>query len=91
MEKEIISKTALIEKIADMSEGITKKDIGTVIANALAVITEEVKNGNEVRLIGFGTFKKTHREARKGRNPQTGEVIDIAASDSLGFKSNVRY
>jgi len=91
MEKEVIGKTALIEKVASMSEDITKKDIGTVIANTLAIITEEVKNGNEVRLIGFGTFKKTHREARKGRNPQTGEQIDIAASDSLGFKSNVRY
>lgn len=41
--------------------------------------------------IGFGTFKKAQRAARKGRNPQTGEVIDIAASESLAFKSSVKY
>ena len=45
----------------------------------------------EIRLIGFGTFKKNQRAARKGRNPQTGEVIDIAASESLAFKSSVKY
>ena len=45
----------------------------------------------EVRLIGFGTFKKAKRAARKGRNPQTGAEIEIAASESLSFKSGVKY
>lgn len=46
---------------------------------------------NPVRLMGFGTFKKLHRGARKWRNPQTGAEMEIAASDSLSFKSNVKY
>ena len=50
-----------------------------------------VKDGAEVRLMGFGTFKKQHRDARKGRNPQTGAELEIAASDSLSFKSSVKY
>ena len=50
-----------------------------------------VKDGAEIRLMGFGTFKKQHRDARKGRNPQTGAEMEIAASDSLSFKSNVKY
>ena len=50
-----------------------------------------MKDGAEVRLMGFGTFKKQHRDARKGRNPQTGAEMEIAASDSLSFKSNVKY
>jgi DNA-binding protein HU-beta len=41
--------------------------------------------------MGFGTFKKLHRGARKWRNPQTGAEMEIAASDSLSFKSNVKY
>ncbi|WP_371914852.1 HU family DNA-binding protein [Selenomonas ruminantium] len=57
----------------------------------MSTVTEEVKNDAEIRLIGFGTFKKNQRAARKGRNPQTGEVIDIAASESLAFKSSVKY
>ena len=56
-----------------------------------SVTTEEVKNDAEIRLIGFGTFKKAKRAARKGRNPQTGAEIEIAASESLSFKSSVKY
>ncbi|HCB93426.1 MAG TPA: hypothetical protein DEP57_06420 [Selenomonas sp.] len=44
-----------------------------------------------MRFIGFATFKKQHRDARKGRNPQTGAEMEIAASDSLSFKSSVKY
>ena len=57
----------------------------------ISTVTEEVKKDAEIRLIGFGTFKKAQRAARKGRNPQTGEVIDIAASERLAFKSSVKY
>ena len=51
----------------------------------------EVMDDAKIRLIGFGTFKKQHRDARKGRNPQTGAEMEIAASDSLSFKSNMKY
>ena len=67
------------------------KDAKATIEAAIEVIKDEVKDGAEVRLMGFGTFKKQHRDARKGRNPQTGAEMEIAASDSLSFKSNVKY
>lgn len=86
----IYSKSALVDAVAEQS-GITKKDT-TAVVNALIEFTKEtVGEGNTVRLIGFGSFQKKHREARKGRNPQTGEDLTIAASDSLGFKSSVKY
>ena len=57
----------------------------------MEVIKDSVKDVAEIRLIGFGTSKKQHLDARKGRNPQTGAEMEIAASDSLSFKSNVKY
>ena len=67
------------------------KDAKATIEAAIEVIKDEVKDGAEVRLMGFGTFKKQHRDTRKGRNPQTGAEMEIAASDSLSFKSSVKY
>ena len=87
---EAISKTALVDQVAEAA-GVNKKDTKAVIDALLATVTEDVKNDKEVRLIGFGTFKKAHRAARKGRNPQTGAEIEIKASDSLSFKSSVKY
>ncbi len=86
----IWGKTELIDKVAEKS-GMTKKDAKTAIEAAMEVIKDGVKDDVEIRLMGFGTFKKQHRNARKGRNPQTGAEIEIAASDSLSFKSNVKY
>ena len=89
MAKEVISKSVLVDKVAEAAE-ISKKDTKAVI-DALQTVADSVKEDAEIRLIGFGTFKKSHRDARKGRNPQTGETIEIAASDSLAFKSSVKY
>lgn len=90
MAKEVISKTELVDKVAEAA-GVSKKDTKAVIDSLLQVVEESVKNDAEVRLIKFGTFKKAHRNARQGRNPQTGETIEIKASDSLAFKSSVKY
>ena len=90
-EKEIISKSALVDKVAAEVDGITKKDIAAVINALLPTIVATVRGGDEVRLIGFGTFKTVHRKARKGHNPQTQEEIDIPASDSFAFKSNIKF
>jgi len=87
---EVISKSALVDKVAEASK-VSKKDVKAVIDALLSTVTEEVKNDAEIRLIGFGTFKKAKRAARKGRNPQTGAEIEIAASESLSFKSSVKY
>lgn len=90
-EKVIISKTALVDKIASSTDGITKKDIATVVNAFMSTVVETVRQGDEVRLIGFGTFKTAHRNARTGRNPQTGVEIKIKASDSFAFKSNIKF
>ena len=90
MDKKAWGKTDLEDKVAEKAS-LTKKDAKAAIEAAIEVIKDEVKDGAEVRLMGFGTFKKQHRDARKGRNPQTGAEMEIAASDSLSFKSNVKY
>ena len=89
-DKKIWGKTDLVDKVAEKAT-LSKKDAKAAIDAALEVIKDSVKDGVEIRLIGFGTFKKQHRDARKGRNPQTGAEMEIAASDSLSFKSNVKY
>ena len=58
----------------------TKKDAQAAVDCVFSSITNALENGDSVSLIGFGTFKVTERKARKGRNPQTGEEIYIAAS-----------
>lgn len=88
--KDVISKAILIDKVAEAA-GTSKKDTKAVIDALFEVVKDSVKADAEIRLIGFGTFKKSHREARKGRNPQTGAEIQIAASDSLAFKSSVKF
>ncbi len=90
MDKKVWGKIELVDKVAEKA-GMTKKDAKAAIEATMGVIKDSVKDGAEVRLMGFGTFKKQHREARKGRNPQTGAEMEIAASDSLSFKSSVKY
>ena len=90
MAKEVWGKTDLTDKVSEKAS-VSKKDAKAVIEAVLEIIKDGVGKDAEIRLIGFGTFKKAHREARKGRNPQTGAEIDIPASDSLAFKSGVKY
>lgn len=90
-EKEIVSKSKLVDKIAKETEGITKKDIASVVNAFMSTVVDTVRNGDEIRLVGFGTFKTAHRNARTGRNPQTGEPLKIKASDAFAFRSNIRF
>ena len=90
MAKEVISKSALVDKVAEAA-GVSKKDTKAVVDALLETVKESVKADAEIRLIGFGTFKKAYRNARTGRNPQTGAALQIAASDSMAFKSSVKY
>lgn len=81
-----MTKTELIEKIS-ADAGISKADAAKVVNSFLGNITTELKKKDgKVSLIGFGTFSKVRRSARKGRNPQTGEAIKIKASNSVKFK-----
>lgn len=65
---------------------VSQKDAKAVIDAVTDQIVASVKKGSKVRLYGFGTFELKKRAARKGRNPQTGEVVKIKASKSIGFK-----
>jgi len=81
-----MNKTDLIELIAEHAE--TSKAAATRTLDALiSGMTETLKAGEDVTITGFGTFKKRHRAARTGRNPQTNEPMEIKASNSVGFKA----
>jgi len=80
-----MNKGELVAKIADA--GLSKKDAGVALEAALKAVTDALVAGEEVSLLGFGTFKVTERAARSGRNPATGETIQIAASKSVSFKA----
>ena len=80
-----MNKSDLIEAIADHADQ-TKADAGRALEGFCEAITAAMKKGEDVALVGFGTFTVKAREARTGRNPSTGEAIEIAASKSVGFK-----
>jgi DNA-binding protein HU-beta len=77
------------ELITCMSEktGLSKKDVGLALEAFMEVVKEELKKGEKIQLVGFGTFEVTERAARKGRNPQTSEEILIPASKAPKFKA----
>lgn len=79
-----MNKSELISAVAEKSE-LSKKDATTAVEAVFDSITSALKNGDKVQLIGFGNFEVRERAARKGRNPQTGEEIEIAASKVPAF------
>jgi len=81
-----VNKSELIDAIA-ASADITKADAGRALDAAVEAITKALKDGDQVTLVGFGTFQVKERAARTGRNPQTGKEIKIAASKVPGFKA----
>ena len=81
-----MNKTDLIDAIASAAE-LNKKQAKAALEATLDAITESLKKGDAVQLIGFGTFKINERKARTGRNPQTGKAIKIAAAKVPGFKA----
>ena len=81
-----MSKTELVAAIAEKS-GLTKKDSEAAVNAFIGTVTEQLKKGEKVQLIGFGTFEVSERAARTGRNPQTGADMTIAASKAPKFKA----
>ena len=81
-----MNKAELITAVAENAD-MTKKDAEKVIKAFIDVVTAEMKKGEKVQLVGFGTFEVSERAAREGRNPQTGETMTIAASKSPKFKA----
>jgi Bacterial nucleoid DNA-binding protein len=80
-----MNKTDLIAKVAELSD-LSKKDATKAVDAVFEAISEALQNGDKVQLVGFGNFEVRERQARKGRNPQTGEEIDIAASKMPAFR-----
>lgn len=81
-----MNKTELVDAIASKAD-ITKVAAKTALEATLEAITESLKAGDSVQLVGFGTFKVNDRKARTGRNPKTGAEIKIAASKVPAFVS----
>ena len=81
-----MNKAELVAAIAAKSE-LSKKDAEKALKAFTEVVTEELKKGNKIQLVGFGTFEVAKRAAREGRNPQTGETMKIAASVAPKFKA----
>lgn len=81
-----MTKNELVSQIAEHA-GLTKKDAEAALHSTITAITTALTKGNEVRLVGFGTFKISERQARQGRNPQTGATINIPASKVPTFKA----
>lgn len=81
-----MNKADLVERLAEEIDQ-SKSEAAKALDSVLDIITDTLKNGDEVALVGFGTFKVKHRAARKGRNPKTGEEIQIKASNVPSFKA----
>ncbi|HGJ5899697.1 HU family DNA-binding protein [Arsenophonus apicola] len=81
-----MNKTELINKVSKKS-GLAKKDAEKAVNAFTETITESLKSGNSVQLVGFGSFQVKTRAAREGRNPKTGEALKIAATNVPSFKA----
>jgi|TARA_B100000530_G_C15613417_1_gene351327 DNA-binding protein HU-beta len=81
-----VNKNDLVANVAS-SAGLSKADAAKACAAVFDSITASLKGGNEVRLVGFGTFAVTRRRASEGRNPRTGEKIQIPASNQPKFRA----
>lgn len=81
-----MNKSELVDAIADGAD-ISKASAGRALDSAIDTITAALKNGDQVSLVGFGTYSVKHRAARTGRNPQTGAEIQISAANVPSFKA----
>ena len=81
-----MNRTELVAAMAEKTQ-LSKKDAEAALKAFIDVVSEEMKKGEKVQLVGFGTFEVSERAAREGRNPQTGETMTIAASKTPKFKA----
>ncbi len=81
-----MNKTELVTAMAEKAE-LSKKDSEKALKAFIDVVTEELQKGEKIQLVGFGTFEVAERAAREGRNPLTGEKMQIKASKAPKFKA----
>ena len=82
----MLFRSELVAAMADQAD-LSRKDAEAALKAFTDIVSEELKNDGKVQLVGFGTFEVSKRSAREGRNPQTGEVMPIAASKAPKFKA----
>ncbi|MFC1566549.1 HU family DNA-binding protein [bacterium] len=80
-----MNKSSLVEIVAKKTT--TKKDANEIVEEIFSSIKEELKNGGKIQLTGFGSFQVKDRKARVGRNPKTGEAVNIPARKVVKFKA----
>jgi len=81
-----MTKSALIEKIAEKVEGLSKKQTEVIVETLFDTIKESLANGGKVEIRGFGNFRLRSRNARKARNPKTGEAVEVPPKKVPYFK-----
>ena len=81
-----MNRTELVAAMAEVS-GVSKKDTEAVLKAFTEVVSTELKKGEKIQLVGFGTFEVSERAAREGRNPATGEAMQISAARAPKFKA----
>ena len=82
-----MTKSQLIQRIADLNPHLYQRDVERIVSIIFAEISEAVANGNRVELRGFGAFSVKHRDARQGRNPRTGEAVQVEKKAVPFFKT----
>ena len=85
-----MNKSELIDSVASSAD-LSRADATRAVDAVLDTVTESLRKGDSVTLVGFGTFEVRERAARSGRNPQTGETIQIKASKSPAFKAGKAF
>lgn len=85
-----MNKAQLIEKVAKECDA-TKAETERMLDSTIDIVRRAVKKGDDVKLVGFGTFTKTKRKARTGRNPQTGKAIKIPAAWHPKFRPGTEF
>ena len=81
-----MNKTELIAAVAEKTD-LSKKDADAAVSAVLGAITDALKAGDMIQLVGFGTFEVRNRAAKQGRNPRTGETMTVPASKVPAFKA----
>ena len=81
-----MNKTELIAAVAEKTD-LSKKDADAAVSAVLGAITDALKAGDKIQLVGFGTFEVRNRAAKQGRNPRTGESMTVPASKVPAFKA----
>ena len=81
-----MNRMELVEKLAEKNQ-VSKAEVNRILGSLLDEVVQTVQRGESVTFVGFGTFKVSERPARTGRNPQTGAVIEIAASKQPKFRA----